>query len=764
MFRCRYNMLICLAFLLMLCSCEMIMPDYVKHVVLMWSTDESDPAYADWSKKIKKEFDRQGLHVELHNYYGTIGSVMEVEQKRRMIEFVHNLDSIGKTPDLILSCGDYMHWQLELNTDTLVNSIPAVCYALKNDGFLDRQNHILRERGLDRQNLVEIHDTLQLKESLDFCAYLENLRPVGTANNKIRSNRFVALLDEHAVWMDTIIFRNLQQQMNKLDTIHYLSLLDGFIPDRILNKKNEKGVKQFAVTSYKTPNLSYIIEYNPVMWQFYRHKSNLRFIQIKHDEVSRSVSEGPNLGPYYTMTAEDFLINDSCIGGHFTSAEILIRDAVSAGKRMLNGESAESIGRLMHKPANHVNWNLMRPIGANVLYMPDNVVLYNTRLSDYSPRISRILMSVFVILFILLLLFSLIFSLRLFLRQKKAKKMIKSQALNAIHMDRLLDLAIRTSGALMWDDKNKGNILNRIKTDDKSSELLKIFMERDRDGLYQMQFRGSIDGGGEHWYDIRMNVSNNGLKQNGFLLNIDKMKEAQNKVMEAHQMLLEARAREGFISSMNHEIRTPLHAVVGFSTELARPDAVLSDEEIATYAEIIESNASQLLKIINDILVVTLMKNANVTARMERISIKSLLNTDKWPEAKKMLKYRRNILEIEEGGDDVSVNLDISMASAVIENLLINASNFSNEGSRINVGWQKLPDGDVRIWVKDEGIGITERHFGMIFEPFFKVNSFSPGCGLGLSICKTYMDKMGGEILVDSQPGQGSVFTLVFKS
>ena len=763
MLRKLYHILTSIVLMLTLSSCDCFFPDTVKQVVLMWSTDDTDPAYADWSKKVKKEFDSQGVSVEIHNYYGTIGSVIEVEQKRRLIEFVHRLDSIGKTPDLFLSCGDFMHWQLEINDDSLVNSIPAVCYALKNPDFLDRMKQVLRDRELNRQNLVEIHDTLQLKESLDFNSYLEGFLPIDSYN-KVRSYRFVSLLDDHAVWMDSIIFIDLHKQMHNLDTLHYLNLLDGPVPDKILFKKNEQGVKQFAVTSYKNPNKNFVIEYQPVMWQFYRQKSHLRFIQIKHDEVSRSVSEGPNLGPYYTMTAEDFLINDSCIGGHFTSAQVLIRDAVTAGKRMLAGESAESIGRLMHKPARHVNWNLMRQTGANVLQMPDNVILYNTRLSDYSPKLAKIMMAVFIILLSLLLIASTVYSIRFSRRHVKARKQIKSQALKSIHTERVLGLAIRTSGALMWDDSNIEDIIRSIRTDDKSMDLLKLFLCRDRDGLYQMQFRGSIDGGEEHWYDIRMNVQNTSvLKRNGFLLNIDKMKETQEKVREAHQMLLDARAREGFISSMNHEIRTPLHAVVGFSTELARPDTDLTDEEIAMYAEIIESNAAQLMKIINDILLVTLMNNANVTARTESCSLKSLLNPERWPEAKKILKYRRNILEIQEGGEDITVKLDISMASSVIENLLINASNFSNEGSRIFVGWQLMPEGDLRIWVKDEGIGIQKRHYGMIFERFFKVNSFSPGCGLGLSICKSYMDKMGGEISVESNPGQGSVFTLIFK-
>lgn len=86
---------------------------------------------------------------------------------------------------------------------------------------------------------------------------------------------------------------------------------------------------------------------------------------------------------------------------------------------------------------------------------------------------------------------------------------------------------------------------------------------------------------------------------------------------------------------------------------------------------------------------------------------------------------------------------------------------FSAEGSTISIGWDNSNEGS-EIWVSDQGEGIDPRHHDMIFERFSKINSFSPGCGLGLFISRIYMRKMGGSIGVESNLGEGAKFTLKF--
>ncbi|MDD6151186.1 MAG: HAMP domain-containing sensor histidine kinase [Bacteroidales bacterium] len=735
-----------------------------KNVLLMWNTDESDPAYRKWQKMISGEFRRQGVKANFFNYYGTMGYSFEMEQRHRISSAVHSLDEQGMCPDLILAHGDYIHWQLLQNPDSLLSTIPMVCYGLKTPTLAPRMRSLLRKWDSPRKHIVEIHDTILLKESLDFMAFLESKRPVDYQTLFVPSYRFVGLLDNYRIWIDSVLLAGINVQMNALDTVNYLNCMQKVVPHELCLAKNRNGVRSLSMISFKDPGLCVPVPWQPVKWMPYRQKSPMRFVQIKHDDISRSLSEGPNLGPYYTMTPEDFLVNDSCVGGVFTVAEDMIRDAVSVGLSVIEGESPESFPRLMHTPGYHVNWNLMRTVGATPDQMPSNVHLYNTLYSDYYPNRARVIYVLSIFAFALLIAISIFFSLRNYRRQRRIRIMLNEHARNSIAARRLLNLAIETSGALMWEDNNESTVSSQLKVSDQWKTMLRAFYYQTEEGIYQVQLPGSLGNGEEHWYDLRMLIhkENGNLVRSGFLLNIDKVKQAQAMARESHQLLMDARAREGFISSMSHEIRTPLHAVVGFSMELARSDVQFSDEELQMFSGIIESNASQLKKIINDILLVTLMNNATVTAHCTPCSIASLLNSSLWPDAVTVLRNRRNVLSIQEGGQDVMVSADASMVPAVIENLLLNASFFSSEGSQIQISWKAHTDGRASISVTDEGTGISAPHCKMIFDRFFKVNSFTPGCGLGLFISREYMNRMGGEISVESTPGKGSTFTLTF--
>lgn len=737
-----------------------------KHVMAMWCTDETDLTYQKWTKMLEEEFARQGIDAEIHDYYGEIGLTYEGRERRRISEFVHELDSIGQCPDLIVGCGDFVRWQLQRNLDSLVNSIPAVCFAQKNHELLEKMEEDLElEEGRTRKHMVQIHDTLELKKTLDFVDYLEDFfLEYEKPSVRGRSHRYVGLLDKHAVWIDSLIWLDLLDQMNQLNPEEYICLMEHSASDNFLVKKNNEGVKQFLTTSYKTPGSNVIIAYQPLLWQYYRSMSKLRFIQIKHDEVSRSVTEGPPIDPYYTMTAEDFLVNDSCIGGHFSSVETMMADAVSAGKRLLQGESAESIGRLLHTPGYHVNWDIMRSMGAKISDMPHYVQIYNDTLYDRDPKKAVFVYSVIIVLTVVLLLLSSIYSVRSIIKDRRSRALVNEQMKQQIYNERLLEAAISSCGSKMWDDKSGNSLMDRARVNDEWMKVLEGFYFVSVEGLYKTEFYGRIDDDTEdHWYFVRMDVRNEQGKvhRSGYIINSDHAKEMEEKAREAHEVMVEARTREGFLSSMNHEIRTPLHSIVGFSMELARPEVKFSKEEIDMFADIIDGNAASLKKIINDILLVTLMKNTNVSAHCVECSMKSLLDSRMWHEAMSLTLRRHNTVTIAEGGEDVKVNADPQMVATVMENLVINASMFSDEGSTISIGWNTTPEGP-EIWVQDQGIGIDPRHHDMIFERFSKINSFSPGCGLGLYICKVYMKKMNGEIAVESNLGEGAKFILKF--
>lgn len=372
--------------------------------------------------------------------------------------------------------------------------------------------------------------------------------------------------------------------------------------------------------------------------------------------------------------------------------------------------------------------------------------------------------SISIIIFALFLVFEYI-SLRLFKCLEEISSQRQALAIGIAHNKRIEKILLETRGAEIWNENDKESLTKRIETDDFYKEKIENFLKTQEVGYHKQQFRGKFNGKDNHWYEIRMLVDHTEtghVKCKGLILNIDKEKELEAKVIDTHRTLLNVQTREGFISAMNHQIRTPLHVVVGFSTMLATPGAEFSDQELEEFSNFIKTNSAGLKKVINDILLTTLMQNTNISAICKPQSLKDLLDMNLWQDALFITEYRHNTVEIQEGGDDVMVNVDEKMIATVMDNLVINASEFSTEGSRIQIGWNKVNDG-VEIWVKDEGIGIDQEYQELIYDRFFKTDSFRSGCGLGLFISKTYMDLMHGTISVDSAPGKGSTFTIKVK-
>lgn len=98
----------------------------------------------------------------------------------------------------------------------------------------------------------------------------------------------------------------------------------------------------------------------------------------------------------------------------------------------------------------------------------------------------------------------------------------------------------------------------------------------------------------------------------------------------------------------------------------------------------------------------------------------------------------------------------------MIFNLVENALRFSDPASSVTIGWRACKDREYRaeLYVRDCGIGINRKFHELVFESFFKVDSFSPGCGLGLFICKSYVEMMNGSISLRSKEGKGSEFII----
>ena len=235
--------------------------------------------------------------------------------------------------------------------------------------------------------------------------------------------------------------------------------------------------------------------------------------------------------------------------------------------------------------------------------------------------------------------------------------------------------------------------------------------------------------------------------------NAEQTNKKQQKELEAARIKAEEsdRLKSAFLANMSHEIRTPLNAIVGFSKLVIDAECTNEKEQ---YAEIIERNSEILLNLFNDILDLSSLEADSLSFNIRPIKLIDICLQLEQQFCYKVKNGTKLIL------DDVDTELYVSgdwnRIIQIIRNLLSNAAKFTPKGE-IHFGYREKED-FVEFYVKDSGIGIPAERVATIFQRFGKINDFVQGTGLGLTLCRMLVEKMGGRIWLRSQEGKGSRF------
>jgi len=269
-------------------------------------------------------------------------------------------------------------------------------------------------------------------------------------------------------------------------------------------------------------------------------------------------------------------------------------------------------------------------------------------------------------------------------------------------------------------------------------------------------------------YSVRMirDDNDNPQKMVGTLRDISERKRAERQLEEAKVKAESAsKAKSEFLANMSHEIRTPMNAILGFSEVLMNK---LDDEESRSHLEAILSSGRTLLSLINDILDLSKIEAGKMQINYEPVELPVLVE-DIQHIFEKKLSEKNLSLKIDIDKDLPGVlYLDEVRIRQILFNLVGNAIKFTDEGY-IKIGvYVRKTDNEryqLKLVVKDTGVGIPRKQQRLIFNAFHQQDGQDSrryeGSGLGLSITRKLVEKMNGQIKLDSRIGQGSQFEII---
>ncbi|HED03915.1 MAG TPA: HAMP domain-containing histidine kinase [Candidatus Fraserbacteria bacterium] len=239
----------------------------------------------------------------------------------------------------------------------------------------------------------------------------------------------------------------------------------------------------------------------------------------------------------------------------------------------------------------------------------------------------------------------------------------------------------------------------------------------------------------------------------------DTIAERDSRLEKINRELRQAnRIKSEFLAVMGHELKTPLHAIRGYSQLLLEgvdgPLTAGQREDLAS----ITASSDHLRELIDNILRFSKIESGSERLHPEKLEVRAVI-TEAIQSVKSLARAKG--ITIETTAPGLRLQADETKLKQILINLLANAIKYTPAG-QVRISAEREGDG-VRFAVSDSGIGIAPEHLGKIFEPFTQIDSSSTrewsGIGLGLAVVKKYVEMHGGQIWVKSQPGRGSVFS-----
>ena len=733
--------------LLLLIGLSSCSPKEEHRILVIHSYEEAYSGYPDYNKMISRQFEKKNIKADIRTLYLDCENYLEKQELERMF---HLLDSVSVDwkPEVIIVNEDQATYSLLKCGAPLVKEVPVIF------GGVNYPNWKLISQ---YPNVTGFHDKIDFKRNIAIA-------------KKIFGNAISLFTVLDSTFLDNQIKQDAREQLRGSKVIGFIdSIKTVRTPKQELQIKLKEGYTHFLAVSARVSGKNDV----SLMWILNRSYRERCYIQLKRDFTTENFGN-VCMNPCLTAINEGFGYGEKLIGGYLTTLPVQVEEEVNAAVCILHGTSPLDIPIAESRKEYVADWNAMLRMGLRSERIPSDFTIINIPFNKRYPLLwgSILITSIILLLFLFACLWW------LYLREQRRKK----QALCALaHEKETLALAIAGGATYAWQLETKTFVFEDafwhsqgISPRKLTFEELKHLIHPDYWESVQISWKNlqnarkkiaqlpcNFDGKGYQWWEFRYSTNPIGggqYKTAGLLQNVQKVKDREEELEAARLLAEKAELKQSFLANMSHEIRTPLNSIVGFSNILAVEED-LTPEEREEYVDTINKNSELLLKLVNDILELSRIESDYMSFVYRRYQVKDLID-DVYSTHQVLISPRLEFLkETEEIA--LEINVDRDRLIQVLTNFLNNAEKFTESGT-IRVGYHYFSDeSKVEIYVEDTGRGIPLEEQRMIFGRFYKQNEFSQGAGLGLSICKVIVEKLGGTVTLQSEVGKGSRFAVI---
>jgi signal transduction histidine kinase len=299
------------------------------------------------------------------------------------------------------------------------------------------------------------------------------------------------------------------------------------------------------------------------------------------------------------------------------------------------------------------------------------------------------------------------------------------------------------------------NHINKIVESDFSGDIQHLpITSTDEVGRLTHNFNLMTDRIESHLQDINRKAKVL-QKQNMQLQSINlKLIASENKLRSLNSV------KDKFFSIISHDLKGPLHTLTGFLQILIHYTSSFTEEELKEFAESMDASVKRLLTMLENLLQWSRSQTGNIEHKPEVLGLNTILqeNLHLFTDTAKA----KNITLVTESGENMLVRADKNMLEFVLRNLTSNALKFTREAGNVKITAHAEPE-FTEITVQDNGVGISPEDMKKIFQPDIHFSTpgtgKEKGTGFGLLLCKDFVEKNGGKIAIDSQPGKGTSLT-----